>query len=159
MDERSGRSTTLEAALSLIHLSALRVLTSPAFAGEAHYVNRPCIPGVFLALLALVVQLAFGAVVPRPDVVLVLDDAGVICHAGAPSDRTPPAHPHRPPDCQFCPLCMSLATPGIVLPDAGPRPPPSRVAAIERPGLPPPAKAPPAPPLLAARSRGPPVLA
>jgi hypothetical protein len=114
--------------------------------------------GVFLALLALVAQLAFGAVVPRPEVALALDEAGVICHAAAPSDgRTPPAH-HHMPDCQFCPLCMSLATPGIVLPGAGPNPPSPLAAVFRRPGLPPPATAPPVPALLSAQPRGPPVL-
>ncbi|MGA3399608.1 MAG: hypothetical protein ABSC95_10340 [Acetobacteraceae bacterium] len=114
--------------------------------------------GLFLALLALVAQLAFGAVVPRPEVALVLDEAGVICHASAPSDgTTPPAH-HHMPDCQFCPLCMSLATPGIVLASAGPKPPPPQVAAFRRPGLPPPAIAPPVAAVLSAQPRGPPVL-
>jgi hypothetical protein len=116
--------------------------------------------GLFFALLALVVQLAFGAVVPRPEIALVLTDAGVICHSPAPSDgTTPPAHHHPMPDCQFCPLCVSLATPGIVLPGAGPKLPPPQVVAFHRPGLPPPATAPPVPALLSARPRGPPVLA
>jgi hypothetical protein len=115
--------------------------------------------GLFLALLALVAQLAFGAVVPRPEVALALDEAGVICHAAAPSDGTPPpAHHHPMPDCQFCPLCMSLASPGVVLPGATPGPPPPQVAAFRRPGLPPPATAPPVAPSLAAQPRGPPTL-
>jgi hypothetical protein len=113
--------------------------------------------GLFLALLALVAQLAFGAVVPRPELAVVLDEAGVICHAATPSDgTTPPAHPHHMPDCQFCPLCVSLATPGIVLPGDGPHPPPPPVAAFRRPGLPPPATAPPVAALLSAQPRGPP---
>ena len=116
--------------------------------------------GLFLALLALVAQLAFGAVVPRPEIALVLDGGGVICHAPAPSDGTaPPGHHHRMPDCPFCPLCMSLATPGIVLPGAIPGPLPPQVVAFHRPGLPPPATAPPAVPLLSAQPRGPPALA
>jgi hypothetical protein len=116
--------------------------------------------GLFLALLALVAQLAFGAVVPRPELALVLDGGGVICHAPpAPGDTTPPAHHQPMPDCQFCPLCVSLATPGIVLPGAGPNPPPPRVVAFHRPGLPPPATAPPVIALRSAQPRGPPVLA
>jgi hypothetical protein len=134
--------------------------------------------GLFLALLALVAQLAFGAVVPRPEVALVLNDLGTICHAPAPSDvatateratppdgttpsdgtRPPVQHHHGAPDCLFCPLCMSLATPGIVLPGAVPGLPPPQVAAFRRPGLPPPATAPPVPALLSAQPRGPPVL-
>lgn len=124
--------------------------------------TQPRIPasGLFLALLALVAQLAFGAVVPRPEVALVLGEAGVICHAPAPSDgTTPPAHRHHMPDCQFCPLCMSLATPGVVLPSAGAKLPPPQVVAFHRPGLPPPAIEPPVAALLAAQPRGPPTLA
>ena len=116
------------------------------------------LPGLALALLALVAQLAFGAVVPRPEIALALDDATVICHGDAPSDSTP-THHHRMPDCQFCPLCMSLATPGIVLPGGVPHPPPPRIIAFHRPGLPPPATAPPAAPFRLAQPRGPPVLA
>jgi hypothetical protein len=116
--------------------------------------------GLFLALLALVAQLAFGAVVPQPEIALVLEGGGIICHAPAPSDGTaPPAHHHHMPDCPFCPLCMSLASPGIVLPGAAPSPLPPQVAAFHRPGLPPPATAPPAPASLAAQPRGPPILA
>ena len=115
--------------------------------------------GLFLALLALVAQLAFGAMVPRPEVALALQDASAICHADAPSDSTtPPAHHHQAPDCQFCPLCMSLATPGIVLPGGVPNPPPPRTIAFRRPGLPPPATAPPIAAPLAAQPRGPPAL-
>ena len=116
--------------------------------------------GLFLALLALVAQLAFGAMVPRPEVALALDEARIICHAATPSDgTTTPAQHHRMPDCQFCPLCMSLATPGVVLPGAAPSPLPPRVATFRRPGLPPPATAPPVAALLAAQPRGPPALA
>jgi hypothetical protein len=116
--------------------------------------------GLFLALLALVAQLAYGAVVPRPEIALVLDDVGVICHADvSPHGTTPPAQHHPMPDCQFCPLCMSLATPGIVLPGAIPHLLPPQVAIFRRPGLPPPATAPPVAALLSAQPRGPPALA
>ncbi len=115
--------------------------------------------GLFLVLLALVVQLAFGAVVPRPDIAMALNETGVICRAASPSDSTtPPAHHHHMPDCQFCPLCVSLATPGIVLPGAAPRPPLPQIVAFRRPGLPPPPTAPPVVALLSAPPRGPPFL-
>ncbi len=106
--------------------------------------RRPLSPtrpacGLIVALLALVAQLAFRAVVPQPEVALVLDAAGVICDAAAPSDgTTPPAHHHHMPICQFCPLCMSLATPEIFLPSTGPQPPSPQIATFRRPGLPPP---------------------
>ena len=115
--------------------------------------------GTFLTLLALVAQLAFGAVVPNPEIALVLDHAGPICHAPPPpGSPTPPARHHHPA-VPFCPLCASLATPAIVLPGASPVPPPPQVVAFQRPGLPPPAIAPPAAAFLAAQPRGPPVLA
>ena len=116
--------------------------------------------GWILALLALVAQLAFGAMVPRPEMALAQSRAADrIKHAMTPGDdTTPPSHRHRMPDCQFCPLCMSLATPAIVMPGGSPSLRPPRIAAFRRPGLPPPATAPPAPTLLAAQPRGPPVL-
>ncbi|HTB42302.1 MAG TPA: hypothetical protein VK741_01655 [Acetobacteraceae bacterium] len=116
--------------------------------------------GLFLTLLALVAQLAFGSVVPRPEMALLPGELGVICHASAPSDGTaPPAHHSPVPDCQFCPLCMSLATPGMVLPGVTQSVPAPQVAAFRQPGLPPPAIAPPVAALLSAQPRGPPVLA
>jgi hypothetical protein len=92
-------------------------------------------------------------VVPQTEIALALVDANVICRADTPSDGTPtPAHHHQMPDCQFCALCMSLATPGIVLSGAVPHPPPPGTIAFHRPGLPPP----PVVGLLAAQPRGPP---
>ncbi|MGA3399610.1 MAG: DUF2946 family protein [Acetobacteraceae bacterium] len=120
--------------------------------------HRIPVSGLFLTLLALVAQLAFGAVVPRPEVALVLDQVGVVCHAAARSDgMPPPSHHHHTPDCMLCPLCVSLTTPGIVLPGAAPHPPLPRVAVFHRPGLPPPATAPPVAAVLSAQPRGPPV--
>ena len=129
--------------------------------GELYGVTQRRIPasGVFLVLLAVVVQLAFGAIVPQPELALVLEGGGVICHAAAPSDGPPPAQHHHMPDCQFCPLCMSLTTPCSVLPGAAPHPPSPQVVAFRRPGLPPPATAPPVAALLSAQPRGPPTLA
>jgi hypothetical protein len=113
--------------------------------------------GVLLTLLALVVQLAFGAVVPRPEVALALSEAEIICHAPVLSDSAPTPSHHHMPDCQFCPLCVSLTTPGIVLPGAAPDPPVPHVALVHRPGLPPPATAPPVAAVLSAQPRGPPI--
>lgn len=113
-------------------------------------------PGLLLTMLALVVQLAFGAVVPRPEVALALDEARTICHAPASPDGAPTPSRHPMPDCQFCPLCVSLATPGMVLPGAAPQPPLPQVVAFHRPAVPP-ATAPPVAAVLSAQPRGPPV--
>ena len=116
--------------------------------------------GTLLTLLALVAQLAFAAVVPNPEIALVLQGDGPICHAPAPPGTpAPPTQQHHVPDCAFCPLCVSLSTPPIVLPGTAPALPAPQVVAFRRPGLPPPANAPPAVPLLAAQPRGPPALA
>jgi len=116
--------------------------------------------GTLMALLALVAQLAFAAVVPNPEIALVLQGDGPICHAPTPPGTPPqPTHHHRVPDCAFCPLCVSLATPSIVLPGAAPALPVPQVVAFRRPGLPPPATAPPGTAYLAAQPRGPPALA
>ena len=114
--------------------------------------------GWFLTLLALVAQLAFGAVVPNPDIALVLEHAGPICHAPPPPGGPAAPVQHHHPAAPFCPLCASLATPAIVLPGAGATPPPPQLVAFHRPGLPPPATAPPAAAFLAAQPRGPPIL-
>jgi hypothetical protein len=115
--------------------------------------------GLLFALLALTAQLAFGAIVPRPEVALVLQGTGVICHAppppGAPAQ---PIHHHTNPDSLLCPLCSALTTPCVVLLGTGVALPPPQLVAFHRPGLPPPATAPPASPRSTAQPRGPPVL-
>lgn len=122
--------------------------------------HRTSTTGLLLALLALAAQLAFGAIVPRPEVARVLQGDGVICHAPAPPGAPAQPAPHRPTsDNLLCPLATALATPGIVLLGSGVALPPPRLIAFRRPGLPPPATAPPAAPSLAAQPRGPPALA
>lgn len=128
--------------------------------------RRISFAGLLLALLALTAQLAFGAIVPRPELALVLQGGGVICHAprpaGALRPAAAPARPiHRPtsPGSPFCPLCTALATPGLVMPVAATAPSLPRLVAFRQPGLPPPATAPPATPRSAAQPRGPPILA
>ena len=116
--------------------------------------------GSFLALLAVMAQLAFGAVMPDPDIALVLEHAGPICHA-PPPPGTPamPSHHRRLPNCPMCPLCASLTTPAIILPGTGPTVPAPQTLVFQRPGLPPPATAPPATAFHAAQPRAPPALA
>jgi hypothetical protein len=107
-------------------------------------------PGLFVALLALACQLALGASVPRTAGLLA--PFGIICHA----DGTPAAPLHRAPNCQFCPLCVAFATPAPTL-LSGPLMPHRatarmlRVTPLQRVALAP------APSLLSARPRGPPV--
>jgi len=116
--------------------------------------------GTLLALLAVVAQLAFASVVPNPGIALVLQGDGPICHAPSPPGApAPPAHHRQVPDCAFCPLCVSLATPAIVLPGTAPALPIPVAVIFRRPGLPPPATAPPSTAYRAAQPRGPPALA
>jgi len=115
--------------------------------------------GLFCALLALVAQLALGAAVPDMELPLALNDAALICHApSADQGRTPPAQHHHLPLSAFCPLCGTLTTPAPLLPAAGPLLPVPVATLFHRPGLPPPATAPPSIPFRLAQPRAPPVL-
>ncbi|HXT78768.1 MAG TPA: hypothetical protein VN702_04325 [Acetobacteraceae bacterium] len=114
--------------------------------------------GLLLALLALSVQLAAGAVVPPAEAVQSLAVTGAICHSGdTPTDQTPAA-PHHPAACLLCPVCATLASHAAPLPLDGPILPPPRSMAIALASPPPPATAP--PPALRgdAQPRAPPVL-
>jgi hypothetical protein len=79
--------------------------------------------GLLLALLALVCQLAVGAVVPPASAATV-----PICHA--PGSAVPPVG--HAPDCALCPLCVALAMPAPV-PVPGALPPLPRLARADRP--------------------------
>jgi hypothetical protein len=118
--------------------------------------HRISASGLLLALLALTMQLAFGAAVPRFEVAAALAGATTICHADETSDSAPPA-PHHPADCPICPLCASLSAAAFALsvPAALPVP---RVVAVARAAVLPPSTAPPAIVVLAARPRGPPAI-
>jgi hypothetical protein len=122
--------------------------------------RRISFAGFLLALLALTAQLAFGAIVPRPEVALVLQGEGVICHAPQPPGvPAQPIHHRTNPNALLSPLCVALATPGLVLLGFAATPPPPRLIAFHRPGLPPSATALPTTPRSAAQPRGPPILA
>ena len=112
--------------------------------------------GLLFTLLALLAQLASGAIVPRMEVVTALGDATTICHTDETSDRAPPV-PHHPADCPICPLCVSLSAPAFAL-TAHPTLPTPRVIVVARSVVLPPATAPPAIVVLAARPRGPPTI-
>jgi hypothetical protein len=121
-------------------------------------------PGLLVALFALAAQITFGAMAPdaasrpTPDQQLaaLLADPGAICHGGAGDGQQTPHH--HALDCLLCPYCAAIGTAAVLRSD-DPTLPISRagqiavavaVAAII--ALPP-------PPLLAARPRGPPILA
>lgn len=108
--------------------------------------------GSVLALLALVMQLGFGAALPRSDVDAVLA-ATTLCHAddGAPG----PAAPHTP-DCALCPLCTVGASIVFVAPGTAPSVPAPHTTAIGRAAVPPQSTAPPSRPRFAAQPRAPP---
>lgn len=120
-------------------------------------------PSVLLALLALVSQLALGAVV-LPDAasaqdqsVAALEALSVLCDSSKPNPPGQPGHRQHDPDRALCPLAVALALPVFVL-AAGPELPlPSRALADTAP-LVPQARAPPALPRQTPPSRGPPIL-
>jgi len=77
--------------------------------------------GVFAALLALVVQLSFGAFVAPNDnarsQLAVLDAANAICtssHSAGEEDT--PSHWHQPVDLAVCPLGVGLTASDVILP-------------------------------------------
>lgn len=116
--------------------------------------------GLFFALLALVVQLAFGAAVPDMQRPLALHQAALICHARSPDQgKTPPGQHHHVPLSAFCPLWTALIVPSPLPAPAGPLLPAPVATLFRRAGLPPPSTAPPSIPFRLAQSRAPPVLA
>jgi hypothetical protein len=118
--------------------------------------------GLPLLLLALGVQIAFGANVLQPQVIAPawLSQTAPICHAGTPQDDSSPPSQHHPQHCIFCPLCAAVAASGHVL-VGGEQPLPalSLVMVAAREGMPLPATAPPVASPNAAQPRGPPFLA
>lgn len=88
---------------------------------------RPGSLGSLLALLALIMQVGFGAVLPRSDADAVLA-AAAICHADNGGGGEPAAP--RMPDCGLCPVCMTVASVAIALPATGPAIPAPRSGAL-----------------------------
>ena len=120
------------------------------------------LPGLLLAIIALISQLALGSLVlpdsasAQEQSVAALDALSIICStpiAGAPDN--PPAHHRHAPDCTLCPLCSTLAMQGVIL-TAAPALPAPVSQQTGRAVLPPPARAPPAQPRYAPPARGPP---
>lgn len=105
--------------------------------------------GIFAALLALMVQIAVGATVPRPDPVAAVFSAEVLCHSEGPADGS--GHKAPPLDCMVCPFCIALHASAVALPDAPVLPPPgSRIMLLAMPAIvvspPPPMPRPPVQP-------------
>jgi hypothetical protein len=126
--------------------------------------------GLFLALLAVAMQLALGAAggsgraAPIPDAArgaelallsALLPGASILCHADtdAPS---PIPQPREHGDCAICPLCAAIAHPAAL--PATPAILPSLLLAIPLAAPPPPATAPPAIDRTSAQPRAPPAL-
>jgi len=118
---------------------------------------RRSLTGLFLALLALMCQLAVGATVPAAAAQALDPLAGVarICHSDDGGQT--PAHNHTAPDCQLCPLCAAFVTPAATLADTPTVPAPLAVALpLAAPA--PQATAPPSTRPPETRPRGPPAL-
>ena len=115
--------------------------------------------GLLFAWLALAAQVGAGAVVPPAPLAEAFSaklDGVPVCHGGDRTPTSPAAPAHHSPDCLICPLCAALALSSVAMPAAGPAAPAPPIAVRHRPGLPPPATAPPHPALLSAQPRGPP---
>ncbi len=119
--------------------------------------------GLLTAVLALVSQLALGAVVPPADTsqasLAALDAVSIFCQSGSTtgSSDQPPTH-HHPADYALCPFVASLALPAAILTPEPLLPKPSRSVAPP-PRTMPEARAPPSHAFAAAYPRGPPNLA
>ena len=128
-----------------------------------HLRSLGSLPGLLLAVLALVSQLALGSIAmpdeaaAREQSVAALDSLSIICSATTPVEHAPGQHHHHGMDCAVCPLCAALAMHAVVL-GSGPDLPAPSSRLAHRATLPPPARAPPAQPRHAPPPRGPPVL-
>jgi len=117
--------------------------------------------GLLLAMLAVCLPVLLGPIVHAAMMRQVdgMAMAGDMpdCHEamGDPRPDQPPGPQHHDPDCAVCPLCAALAHPAIAWTPAPTAPTPS-VTRMERPELPPGARAPPRLSASAAQPRGPP---
>lgn len=125
--------------------------------------TRIGLPGFIVAVLALISQLALGAVVlpdhAPTDGAAALAAAMVDCAPASPAGRPQTPTPGRHDDgSALCPLSVALALPSVILTPAPILPPPPRMLAV-RTDRRPPARAPPSRVPDAAYPRGPPALA
>ena len=133
------------------------------FTGLTKRFRRPMrLSGLFAVVVALVSQLALGAVIAPaealPTQLAALDAAIVLCHPGhSPRGPDVPPRPHRAPDCALCPLSAALALQAVV-PTPAPILPAPDGGLILRTGARPPVRAPPGRAIATAYPRGPPLL-
>ena len=123
------------------------------------------LPGLVLAMLALISQLALGSVVlpdsasAQEQSTAALDAFSIICSTPtAATPGRPPAHHRHAPDGTLCPLCVTLAMQAVILATAPVLPAPAGQR-VGRAALPPPARAPPSQPRAVPPARGPPARA
>jgi hypothetical protein len=118
--------------------------------------------GLFLAVIALMGQVAVGSVAPAQNMVAeqarALEAVLILCHSDNGSTPSQPNPLHHHTDCALCPLCQVLAHYNVVLTGSPPLPTPSTSMTMRARGVPT-ARAPPAPILVSAYPRGPPSLA
>jgi hypothetical protein len=119
--------------------------------------RRVSVLGFGLAWLALSVQLALAALVPRVLIAPAFADGVPLCHPA--TDPPAPAAPHHPNTCLVCPLCVSLTAVWALPASDPPIPAPQAVVFIARTALPPPATAPPPIRRLNPQPRAPPIQA
>ena len=119
------------------------------------------LPGVIVAVLALISQLALGAAVLPDQIpansVAALAAAMVDCAPAVPGHKPAPS-PRHDGGSALCPLSVALALPSVILTAAPILPPPLPALAM-RTASRPPARAPPNRVPEAAFPRGPPTLA
>jgi hypothetical protein len=98
--------------------------------------------GFLAAVLALVSQIAFGAVLPAdeptPQQIAALNAVRVLCDGVQPADHGGKTdHGHRPLAPAICPVGVALSLPGVILTPGPLLPAPSAAAlyirAVERP--------------------------
>ncbi len=115
-------------------------------------------PGLVLAVLALVSQLALGAIVVPDRAVAgpraALNAMSVMCRGG---ERHQPVHHQHTTDPALCPLSVALALPSVV-PLATPVVPVPLRVAVRYDWAVPAARGPPSRPVRIAYARGPPTL-
>jgi len=115
--------------------------------------------GLLLAVVALVSQLALGAVVAEdvsPAALLALDDVSLLCSGAAPDQA--PAHRHQSADFSLCPLSVALALPAVV-PVPAPVFPAPRAVLVVRQDERPPGRGPPPRTARVGAPRAPPFIA